>query len=43
MELEDGTTVELHPGDAYVQNATSHRWHNHADVDAVLALVVLGV
>jgi quercetin dioxygenase-like cupin family protein len=42
MELEDGSTVDLHPGDAYVQNATLHGWHNHADVDATVALVVLG-
>jgi hypothetical protein len=42
MELEDGTTVDLHPGDAYVQNGTQHGWHNHGDVDASVALVVLG-
>ena len=42
LELEDGTVVDLHPGDAYVQNGTQHGWHNHGDVDAVVALVVLG-
>ena len=42
MELEDGSTVDLHPGDAYVQNGTQHGWHNHGDLDAVVALVVLG-
>jgi Cupin domain len=42
LELEDGTMVDLHPGDAYVQNGTQHGWHNHGDVDAVVALVVLG-
>jgi quercetin dioxygenase-like cupin family protein len=42
MELEDGSMVDLHPGDAYVQNGTQHGWHNHGDVDATVALVVLG-
>ena len=42
LELEDGTMVDLHPGDAYVQGGTQHGWHNHGDVDAVVALVVLG-
>jgi hypothetical protein len=42
LELEDGTMVDLHPGDAYVQSGTQHGWHNHGDVDAVVALVVLG-
>jgi mannose-6-phosphate isomerase-like protein (cupin superfamily) len=43
MELEDGTTVDLNPGDAYVQNGTSHAWHNRGDVDATIVLSVLGV
>jgi mannose-6-phosphate isomerase-like protein (cupin superfamily) len=43
MELEDGTTVDLNPGDAYVQNGTSHAWHNRGDVDTTIVLSVLGV
>jgi hypothetical protein len=42
LELEDGTMVDLHPGDAYVQTATQHGWHNHGIDVAVVALVVLG-
>jgi quercetin dioxygenase-like cupin family protein len=42
MELGDGSTVDLNPGDAYVQNGTQHGWHNHGDVDASVALIVLG-
>jgi quercetin dioxygenase-like cupin family protein len=42
MELEDGTAVVLAAGDAYVQNGTSHAWHNHGEVDATVALVVAG-
>jgi hypothetical protein len=42
MELGDGTLVDLDAGDAYVQNGTSHGWHNRGNVDATIALVVLG-
>jgi hypothetical protein len=42
MELEDGTQVDLHAGDAYVQNGTAHGWRNRGATDAVVALVVLG-
>ena len=42
MELEDGTKVDLHAGDAYVQHGTVHGWRNHGAVDATIALVVLG-
>jgi mannose-6-phosphate isomerase-like protein (cupin superfamily) len=42
LELEDGTEVVLSTGDAYVQNGTSHAWHNRGDVDATVALVVAG-
>jgi Cupin domain len=42
MELEDGTMVDLRPGDAFVQNGTAHGWHNHGADDATIALVVLG-
>jgi quercetin dioxygenase-like cupin family protein len=42
MELEDSSSVELHTGDAFVQNGTQHGWHNHGEADATIALVVLG-
>jgi quercetin dioxygenase-like cupin family protein len=42
MQLEDGSTVDLKAGDAYVQNGTRHGWANHGDIDATIALVVLG-
>jgi hypothetical protein len=42
MELEDGTRIDLHAGEAYVQNGTAHGWHNHGAADATIALVVLG-
>jgi mannose-6-phosphate isomerase-like protein (cupin superfamily) len=42
MQLESGT-VDLNPGDCYVQNGTMHGWLNRGADDAVVALVVLGV
>jgi hypothetical protein len=42
MVLEDGTQIDLHTGDAYVQNGTVHGWRNRGTADAVIALVVLG-
>jgi len=42
MQLEDGGTVDLKAGDAYVQNGTLHGWANDGDIDATIALVVLG-
>jgi mannose-6-phosphate isomerase-like protein (cupin superfamily) len=42
MRLESGT-VDLNPGDCYVQNGTLHGWLNPGAADAVVALVVLGV
>jgi hypothetical protein len=42
MVLEDGTQIDLHTGDAYVQNGTVHGWRNRGTADAVIVLVVLG-
>jgi mannose-6-phosphate isomerase-like protein (cupin superfamily) len=42
LELDDGATVTLHPGDTYVQNGTRHRWSNDGDVPAVIAVVLIG-
>jgi hypothetical protein len=43
LELPDGSTTRLHPGDTVVQNGAVHRWVNDGDVPAVIALVMLGV
>jgi mannose-6-phosphate isomerase-like protein (cupin superfamily) len=42
LELDDGATVTLGPGDTVVQNGTRHRWSNPGSVPAVLAAVIIG-
>jgi mannose-6-phosphate isomerase-like protein (cupin superfamily) len=42
LELDDGATVTLRPGDTYVQNGTRHRWSNSGSVPAVVAVVLIG-
>jgi mannose-6-phosphate isomerase-like protein (cupin superfamily) len=42
LELDDGATVELEPGDTVVQNGTRHRWTNHGDTPATLAVFIVG-
>ena len=42
LELDDGATVTLGPGDTYIQNGTRHRWSNSGSVPAVLAVTLLG-
>jgi mannose-6-phosphate isomerase-like protein (cupin superfamily) len=42
LELDDGATVVLKPGDIYIQNGTRHRWSNRGDVPAVLAVALIG-
>jgi mannose-6-phosphate isomerase-like protein (cupin superfamily) len=42
LELDDGATVVLHPGDTVVQNGTRHRWSNPGDVPATLAVFICG-
>ena len=42
LELDDGATVTLHPGDTYVQNGTRHRWSNEGDEPAVITVVLIG-
>jgi mannose-6-phosphate isomerase-like protein (cupin superfamily) len=42
LELYDGATVVLDPGDTYIQNGTRHRWSNQGDVPAVLAIALIG-
>lgn len=43
LELGDGSTVELHPGDVVVQNATRHAWRVPADAPATIFVVLIGV
>jgi quercetin dioxygenase-like cupin family protein len=42
LELDDGATIVLKPGDTYVQNGTRHRWSNSGSVPAVLAVSIVG-
>jgi len=42
LELDDGATVTLRPGDTYIQNGTRHRWSNAGQVPAVLAVTLVG-
>jgi mannose-6-phosphate isomerase-like protein (cupin superfamily) len=42
LELDDGATVVLGPGDTYIQNGTRHRWSNKGDVPAVIAVTLIG-
>lgn len=42
LELDDGATVDLRPGDTVVQNGTRHRWSNTGTEPAVLAVFICG-
>jgi mannose-6-phosphate isomerase-like protein (cupin superfamily) len=42
LELDDGASVDLAPGDTVVQNGTRHRWSNPGDEPAVLAVFIAG-
>jgi mannose-6-phosphate isomerase-like protein (cupin superfamily) len=42
LEMEDGSSSVLQPGDAFVQAGTEHRWRNPAAEPAVLGVVVVG-
>ena len=42
LELDDGATVELGPGDTVVQNGTRHAWRNPFDEPATLLVVLIG-
>jgi mannose-6-phosphate isomerase-like protein (cupin superfamily) len=42
LELDDGASVELGPGDTVVQNGTRHRWRNPFDEPATLVVVLIG-
>ncbi len=42
LELDDGATVELGPGDTVVQNGTRHAWRNPYDEPCLLVVVLIG-
>ena len=42
LELDDGATVELGPGDTVVQNGTRHAWRNPFDAPCVMVVVLSG-
>jgi mannose-6-phosphate isomerase-like protein (cupin superfamily) len=42
LEMEDGSSSVLQPGDAFVQTGTEHRWRNRGAEPAVLGVVVIG-
>ncbi len=43
LELDDGTEVELHPGDTVIQNGTRHAWRNPGTVPCQMVVVLIGV
>jgi mannose-6-phosphate isomerase-like protein (cupin superfamily) len=42
LELDDGATVELGPGDTVVQNGTRHAWRNPFDETCVMVVILIG-
>lgn len=42
LELDDGKTVELHPGDTVVQQGARHAWRNPGSEPATISVVLLG-
>lgn len=42
LELDDGATVELGPGDTVVQNGTRHAWRNPYDEPCRMVVVLIG-
>ena len=42
LELDDGMTVELGPGDTVVQNATRHAWRNPFSESCRMLVVLIG-
>lgn len=41
LELDDGVTTELYPGDVLVQRGTMHLWRNPSDVEPCRMVFVL--
>jgi quercetin dioxygenase-like cupin family protein len=42
LELDDGATVELGPGDTVIQNGTRHAWRNPYDGPCQMVVVLVG-
>ena len=42
LELDDGATLELGPGDTVVQNGTRHAWRNPYDEPCLMVVVLVG-
>ena len=42
LELDDGVTRELGPGDTVIQNGTRHVWRNPYDETCVMVVVLVG-
>lgn len=42
LELDDGATRELGPGDTVIQNGTRHAWRNPYDEPCVMVVVAVG-
>jgi mannose-6-phosphate isomerase-like protein (cupin superfamily) len=42
LELDDGETAEVGPGDTVVQNGTRHAWRNPFDEPCVMVVVLVG-
>ena len=42
LELDDGATVHLEPGDCVVQQGTRHAWRNHTSQPCTMAFVLVG-
>lgn len=42
LELDDGASVELGPGDTVVQNGTRHAWRNPFDEPCTLVVTIVG-
>jgi len=43
LELDDGVSSRLGPGDVVIQNATRHRWRNPADKPCTIAYTWIGI
>jgi quercetin dioxygenase-like cupin family protein len=42
LELDDGNSVHLYPGDCVIQNGTAHRWINPLPEPAMVATIFVG-
>ena len=42
LELDDGETVSLRPGEVVIQNGTRHAWRNPGATPATIAFVLVG-